>query len=293
MAASTSARLDSAGIARALVGTWRSTSLLSVERAESGEALEFVTGALNQRLCIVPGVGPWHEAQLRDAGFASLDELQRHPRFGVDATRCFEGLRRRDAIQLNVFKQRGAPIGELLSLFVPHELVFLDIETMGLGFGQEVFLIGMLHWRNAAWYLRQLILLDLNAQKELLAATLDDLAAFRACATYNGASFDIPFLRAAAEFADLPTRPLDELFHADLLYPTRRTDGPFLSDCRLATVAADILGVSREDDISGALVPSEFLRFLRSGEMATLERILEHNRQDLLNLRDLTRHVCA
>ncbi len=282
-------RPTSAEIAHALGGVWSTPSLLHIERIEAGDPLRLIPpDALYERLQLVRGVGPWHEAQLRAAGYVSLHDLRAHPHFGSEAARCLGALERREAHRLKELKGRGAPIGELLGLFAPHELVFLDIETMGLGFGQEVFLIGVLSWRDRAWKLVQLVLVDLEAQAELLTAALDGLTAFRACATYNGASFDLPFLRTALEFANLATDTLDGLFHADLLYPTRQRYRDVVDDCRLTTIAGHVLGMTRDDDIDGAFIPFVFVEFLRTRRISILQRILEHNRQDLLALRDLT-----
>lgn len=292
-------------IASALGGEVRGPALVAIERTEAGDGPAAVSAAdaLFTRLHLLKGIGSWREAQLRAAGYHTLHDLCRHSRLGEEAARCLAALQSREIGPLTQFRQRGAPTAELLGLFAPHELVFLDIETMGLGFGQEVFLVGLLAWREGgqhagegagAWRLRQLLLTELTAQRELLAASIEDLRSSRACLTYNGATFDLPFLRAALRlsgFEEDAAAALDALFHADLLYPMRRRYGGLLPDCRLTTVAAHVLGVLRDDDdLPGAAIPLMFEVFLQSGDVGILARILEHNRQDLLALRDLTLH---
>jgi len=284
-------------IAAALGGEVRGPTLIGLKRTEVGDAPATVSPtALYDRLHLLRGVGPFREAQLRAAGYATLRDLCHHPHLGTAAVRALAALEHREVDRLSAFRERGAPSAELLGLFAPHELVFLDIETMGLGFGQEVFLLGLLAWDDddEAWCLGQLLLVELAAQRELLAAMLEDLRPYRACLTYNGATFDVPFLRAALRLSGFEVTVLDAVFHADLLYPMRRRYGGLLPDCRLTTVAAHVLGMLRdEDDLPGWAIPLEFEVFLQSGDVGILERILEHNRQDLLALRDLTLHELA
>jgi uncharacterized protein YprB with RNaseH-like and TPR domain len=58
-------------------------------------------------------------------------------------------------------------------------------------------------------------------------------------------------------------------------------------------VAAEVLGLRRLDDIPGELIPVEYVRFLKSRDPAVLQRILDHNRNDLLALREIARHIVA
>lgn len=269
---------------RAIGGRRLTPALISIERQEDGPALPLVPPRLADRLELVRGIGPWHAASLRAEGYATLRDVVRHPQFGADAVECLAAIAARRGADL---KRRGAPSEEVIALFAPEELVVIDIETMGLGFGEEVFLIGLLTCHAGAWRLTQLLLTDLAAQDDLLVACLRQIEAFAACVTYNGSTFDLPFLRAAAELQGLTTTPFDRLFHCDLLYTMRRQYGATAPDCRLTTMATHILGIERTDDLPGLLVPSEFDRYLRTGHISILRRILEHNRQDLLDLRDL------
>jgi uncharacterized protein len=98
-------------------------------------------------------------------------------------------------------------------------------------------------------------------------------------------------MRAAMQFHDVDTRQLDGLFNADLVYPIRRWYRDELPDCRLVTVATALLGTQRLNDIPSELIPIEYGRFLKSHDPAVLRRILDHNRNDLLALRDIARHA--
>lgn len=258
--------------------------LVLIEQTVDGSPLTVGSAGLERRLRLVHGIGPSLEGFFHGSGYDTLHQLQTHPVFGADAASCLEALQERDWLEL---KRRGASADALARLFTASELVFLDVETMGLGFSQEIFLVGCIRWRGSEWLLQQLVLLSLDSQADLLrhaTALLEDAAV---CATYNGASFDVPFLRAAMEFHDLDASVFDRLLHIDLLYPSRRRYGANLPDCRLQTIEERILGHSRVGDLPGFEIPGEYARFAKSGEVGIIQRILDHNRQDLMTLRDL------
>jgi uncharacterized protein YprB with RNaseH-like and TPR domain len=262
--------------------------LVVIEQVINGAPWDVVPHGLHTHLQLIYGVGPWWEALLQAMGFQTLRDLLAHPRFGPDAAICLDALARRDARAL---KARGAPVDRLVRVFALRELAFLDIETMGLSFGQEIVVIGVLRYDDDRWVLRQLAILALSCQAPLLEHALLFLDGAAACVTYNGAAFDVPFMRAAMQFHDVDTGRLDALFHADLMHPIRRRYREQLPDCRLTTVAAEVLGMRRLDDIPGELIPMEYGRFLKSRDPVVLRRILDHNRDDLLALRGIARHA--
>ena len=209
---------------------------------------------------------------------------------GRDAAVVRDAVRRRDWAELRSRVPRGIPQFERLAgFFSPDDFVFLDIETMGLSFQEDIFLVGTLRWRQDRWLVRQAVLLstdrpaDLFEQMNLL---IDGGAAW---ATYNGASFDIPFLRFALQRHGLSTIAFDGLFVFDLLHSVRHWYRGLLPNCRLKTVEEELLGVRRLDDVPGYAIPSRFSEFIATRNPAILARILEHNRQDLLSLKEIAK----
>jgi uncharacterized protein YprB with RNaseH-like and TPR domain len=53
---------------------------------------------------------------------------------------------------------------------------------------------------------------------------------------------------------------------------------------RLTALEREILGVCREDDIPGQMVPEFYEAYLKSGNCGPLVPIIEHNRQDVVSL---------
>ena len=55
---------------------------------------------------------------------------------------------------------------------------------------------------------------------------------------------------------------------------------------------AAVLGVAREDDLPGADVPQTYFRYLQNRDFAPIQRILEHNLQDVVSLAQLFFFLC-
>jgi len=163
--------------------------------------------------------------------------------------------------------------------------IFLDTETTGLhgGTGTVVFLIGLAFARGDDLALAQYFLFDLDQERALLWAVGEQLRAGSVLITYNGKTFDWPLLQTRLVLARRPC-PWPELRHLDLLTLVRRLFRPRLPDCALRTVEAALLAITRDDDLSGTLIPGRYFAWLRGGTAGELDPIFRHNRQDLLSL---------
>jgi uncharacterized protein len=162
-------------------------------------------------------------------------------------------------------------------------LLFLDAETTGLagGTGTYAFLVGAAWLEDDRLVLTQHFMRDFDEEPALLSALRPLLERASGVVTFNGATFDLPLLETRFLMTRLrwPILP-----HLDLLRPARRVWTSYLADCRLATLEREVVGVAREDDIAGGLIPALYFDFLRSRRAAPLGRVLAHNRDDILTL---------
>jgi hypothetical protein len=172
-------------------------------------------------------------------------------------------------------------------------LAYLDTETTGLagGTGTYAFLVGVGFFDDEAFEVRQYFLRDLDEEPRLLAALARLLPGFGGLVTYNGAMFDLPLLET--RFVLGRCRWPGEIFHLDLLPPSRRLWRWHLDDCRLGTVEQHAVGFARGDDIPGALIPAVYFDYLRRRASGPLPRVFEHNRNDILSLVALTGRVAT
>jgi uncharacterized protein YprB with RNaseH-like and TPR domain len=174
-----------------------------------------------------------------------------------------------------------------------NKTVFLDTETTGLagGAGTYIFLVGAGYFEGDQFCVRQYFMRDYNEERALLSALNDLLANFKAVVTYNGKTFDLPLMESRYIMSGMKMS-LKDPYHFDLLYPARRLWKKRLESCSLSTVERDILGVIRENDVPGYLVPEIYFRYLKTKDARTLKRVFEHNLQDILSLVALVSRMC-
>ena len=190
--------------------------------------------------------------------------------------------------------------------------LFFDLETTGLngGAGTVAFLVGCAWFDCGALQVRQFVLTSLAAERALLEALREQIDAAPFVASYNGRTFDAPLMDVRWAFHRLPS-PFETKPHFDMLPPARRlwkhrgeqpggalqqragTGGPRTvyperSGCSLMAFERQLLKFHRVDDVPGFEIPSRYFQFLRSGNAAPLESVLEHNRLDLVSLAVLT-----
>jgi uncharacterized protein YprB with RNaseH-like and TPR domain len=169
----------------------------------------------------------------------------------------------------------------------PQRWAFLDTETTGLGAGAHAFLIGVGHATADGFRLRQFFMRDFREESSLLDALANYLEQFEVLITYNGKSYDQPLLES--RFAIARRRhPFARLRHLDLLFGARRLWKLRLDSCRLVQLEKQILGVEREGDLPGELIPYYYFDFVRTQQALRLVPIFHHNAIDILSLACLT-----
>ena len=208
-----------------------------------------------------PGVRGLHEALTLD---------------GIDAGRLVAG----SALLLGV---RPTP------LVAPSRMLFLDLETTGLGgAGTLAWCVGLAWIESQQIIVEQHLLSSPSGEAELLARVDDRIAAADLIVTFNGRSFDLPLLDARRVMQRRgPRRPLADL---DLLPPARRVFGA--ADARLSALETR-LGRPRSHDIAGADIPRAWFDWLRYGATGPIRRAVDHNREDLLAMVALLSWILA
>jgi uncharacterized protein YprB with RNaseH-like and TPR domain len=166
----------------------------------------------------------------------------------------------------------------------PDRLLFLDTETTGLagGTGTYAFLVGAGWLEDDRFVVTQYFMRDLDEEPALLAALAPVVERAEALVTFNGGGFDLPLLET--RFVLARRRWPGMLPHLDLLRPARRVWATSLEDCRLGTLERRVLGLARESDVPGGLIPTLYFDWLRLRRGAPLARVFAHNRDDVLSL---------
>ncbi len=238
---------------------------------------------LRQTFLHVPGVGYRTEDRLWHAGIGSWDDvgtdrfarLPRHLRASLEEEigRSEEALRRG---RYRYFAVRLPPREHWRAWPEFREAVaYLDIETTGLDMGRDaVTVVGVYDGRRKRSFVRGENLEDLPAALETT----------RLLVTFNGARFDVPFLRRA-----FPRMRLDQL-HLDLVNPLHRLGywgGLKRIEARL--------GIERSDETAGlrGMDAVRLWEAYEAGDDDALERLLAYNLEDVVNLEPLAEFAYA
>ncbi len=171
----------------------------------------------------------------------------------------------------------------------PSRWAFLDTETTGLSAdrGACAFLVGVGSIDAAGFRLRQFFMREYGEEVSLLARLAEYLSQFDVLITFNGKIFDQPLLETRFRLGR-SRDPFARMQHLDLLFGARRLWKLRLENCRLMNLEQQILGVEREGDLPGEMIPYYYSDYLRTQQAIRLVPIFHHNALDILSLACLT-----
>lgn len=161
---------------------------------------------------------------------------------------------------------------------------YLDIEAMGLKANFDPMIAWSILDRKTGKILHDLIpAWSLQSEKKIVASLIRAMRQFDRILTYNGALYDIPFIRTRALRHGLKPPEYMELYHHDLYFVAR---GRLSAHRKNLGTIAQVLGVQGKVDLNPR--DWELAQFgnTPSGK-AALRRILEHNKQDVRVLADV------
>jgi uncharacterized protein YprB with RNaseH-like and TPR domain len=168
-------------------------------------------------------------------------------------------------------------------------VLFLDLETCGLS-SSPVFLAGTMHWDGRDFIVRQVFARHYGEEAALLDAVAHQASGFEALVTFNGKSYDVPFLHARATLHGVALQM--PRHHFDLLHHSRRRWAGQFADCRLGTLEKNVCGRRRTGDVPGREIPDRYHDFVREGDPVPMGPVFHHNLLDVLTMADLLHALC-
>ncbi|MBN2464342.1 ribonuclease H-like domain-containing protein [candidate division WOR-3 bacterium] len=271
----------------------------ALQRGDAEQTRQSLLGSVS----LVRGIRDKTRVRLEKQGFKTLADLEDHPRF------CGESKRIRELLEAGSTEELAEVIGTRLSRSHPSVLglsglhddsdfLFLDLETMGLFAGQPLVVAGLARLApDNTIVVEQYVVRDFPDELALLKEVTQQVAGHKVMVTYNGKSFDLPFLTGRSAYYGIRLKP--PKVHFDLLHFCRRAWGRKrglsrassrseglspLSSMSLRSIEEAILGLSRETDLPGELVPEFYYEYLRTGNAGFLKPIVDHNLQDVISL---------
>ena len=167
---------------------------------------------------------------------------------------------------------------------VPEDVVFVDLETAGLGTA-PLFLIGAMTWVDGGLEVQQYLARNYAEEAAAIALFVDHHATRKLLVTFNGKSFDFPFIRTRAAANGIPFSW--QPGHFDLLHACRRVWKGVLPDCKLQTLETFVCRRPRHGDIPGSQIPEAYHAYVRTANASQIVEVLKHNMLDLITLADL------
>lgn len=281
----------------------------SLEDLENGEEIETIYGSCYRftteeklkiktltpnkvNLCLmgdlklIKGIGESKERRLKEEGYLSLDDLKEHPVFSKSACEFLENVETGDISILSEWISSRYSSSHRLNLFLSslsgtENMLFMDIETLGL---KEVplILIGVAEASEDGLIINQYLLRDLKEERAVLESFLSHQDNDNFYVTFNGRSFDVPFIRSRMHYYGMKNNINSQ--HLDLLHFSRRQWKNQLPNCRLQTLEKHLFGLERCDDVPSSQVPEFYLTYRKTGNIGPLVPIIEHNREDVVTL---------
>lgn len=165
------------------------------------------------------------------------------------------------------------------------EILFLDLETTGLGVGAGniPFMVGIGYMSNQQFVIEQTLIRHPAEERAMLTYLSQKLQHFTYLATYNGKTFDWPLVKSRFIMNGFG-REIWEPKHLDFLHPSRSIWKNTLVSCKLSHVEEERLGIHRHEDVPGSLAPQLYFQYLANGDPAPLEGVFQHNEIDMLSL---------
>lgn len=172
---------------------------------------------------------------------------------------------------------------EIDHVILKENTCLVDIETTGLSKTHHtIFCIGILYYTPNGPSLKQWLAECIADEQLLLESFMAQVSLFKQLITYNGKSFDIPFIitRAAeygldtSYFESLPLLDLKYFNILKLLSQGKPLNRKFLENC---------LSIQRNTDSSGKELVKLFSTYITSPKVLYEQVFLTHNSDDLLS----------
>ncbi|MFX0018276.1 MAG: ribonuclease H-like domain-containing protein [Promethearchaeota archaeon] len=177
------------------------------------------------------------------------------------------------------------------------DLLFLDIETMG-SYNSPIIMIGLGFYRKEIFEIHILFARDFTEEIAICEHLKHEvLPHFKCFVSYNGKSFDIPYISNRFLYyfdenpmiteEDVPYENYNTKFHhIDLYHNCRRKFKEDFEGFTLNNMEEKMLNITREIDIPGILVGLCYRKYLEDPlrSIGLIKKIIEHNYYDVYSM---------
>ena len=167
------------------------------------------------------------------------------------------------------------------------DTLLVDIETTGLSPDKNhIYCIGCSYLTNEQVAVHLFFAENREEEPLILQKFADLCQSFQKLITFNGTTFDLPFLRHRLEQFQIAT-PFETLPHTDLYQEIRHLKKLLpLTSYRQKSIEL-FLGIYREDQYTGKELIKIYKSYCKEPEEEALQLLLLHNEEDVLGMYDL------
>lgn len=183
-------------------------------------------------------------------------------------------------------------INQIHGSYISKDTFYFDIETLGLSPKMHpIILICVAFYDSDETVLiRQYFCENINDEKNILLAFLNDISGKSLCITFNGNAFDIPFLKKRVEYHSI-SNDISNINSYDILAFMKPLKKIWkLENLKLKTIET-FFSIERKDIINGKESIFMYNDYQKNNSMNLLDRILLHNYEDVKNLILLNNHI--
>ena len=243
---------------------------------------------INNNLKLLPKIGIKTEQNLKNKGYTTIESLKNHDKYCDEASKFIENIddlsfsQIMDILDNNKYSKKCRDnVLKSISLTDKENFKFMDIETLGLS-NVPIILIGIAEIKKDKIISSQYFLRDIYEEGAVIEAYLSHLDDDSIHVTFNGKSFDVPFIKNRCRYNRINAN-LD-LPHLDLMYFAKNLWRQQLPNCQLQTIERELFGIEREGDVPGQYIPNYYTTYLNERNIGPIVPIIEHNRQDIVSL---------
>ncbi len=240
-------------------------------------------------------IGDHIERQLNKKGVKSLYDLKINLKYNGSAYRLLELIKSRNYKSLcnnkNIYDL------DVAFCFDLEELLFIDIETLGL-YDNPIIMIGLGYFKNDKFEIHILFARDLEEEFAICEHLKSELLQKFTCfVTYNGKSFDIPYIANRFMYffdenpmiaeEDMPYERSNTRFHhIDLYHNCRRKYKGSFENYTLTDMEEKLLDLKRDNEMPSGIVGLCYKKYLNAPlrYVGLVKEVIDHNYWDIFSM---------
>jgi uncharacterized protein YprB with RNaseH-like and TPR domain len=173
---------------------------------------------------------------------------------------------------------------DIKSEYAMDSMAYFDIETTGFDKENDRIILISLGFFNkiGKFIIKQYFAEELQEEREILGGFLEDLSSFSRWCSFNGITFDEPFIaRKIVKYNMDKVLPREHIDLYRIIRPYQKSMG--MEKCNLKYIEG-FAGISRKDKIDGGECVDVYNAYVNNKSEELVNLILLHNYEDVLNL---------